>query len=334
MPMPITEGGFFVIVAVSSSVLVGIVRRVAVARGVIDHPSHRGSHTSPTPRGGGLGAMAAVAAAFVFLAVRTTDAAVMTAVVAGLMVATIGWLDDHRSLSVRSRLAVHLIGGIAVAALWLQSSTLSLPLRIALAVWWAFWTMSSINLVNFMDGINGLVASQIAIFAASLMLFGWEDTQSSWYAAAAAAACLGFLPWNYPRARIFLGDVGSGALGYLVPFLALLAMRETGVDVVRAHLPLLPLFGDATVTIARRWRLGEKLTEPHRSHLYQRMANGGIGHTKVTAIYGAASTCGAIVAHAITFPSGWPLVAGYTAGVALLGIYLERGIASRFASLT
>jgi UDP-N-acetylmuramyl pentapeptide phosphotransferase/UDP-N-acetylglucosamine-1-phosphate transferase len=169
---------------------------------------------------------------------------------------------------------------------------------VLLFAWWTFWTVSSVNLVNFMDGINGLVASQVAVFALSLALFPAGASTVPALAIVLAAACVGFLPWNFPRARIFLGDVGSGGLGYLVPALALLAIRADGIGFVPVHLPLLPLFVDAVWTILRRWRNGERITTPHRSHLYQRLANGGMGHTAVTVIYAVAAVVGALVAHA------------------------------------
>lgn len=314
-----SEVSFLLLVAACSTGMVGIVRRLAVAHGVIDHPTHRGSHNTPTPRGGGLGAIAAVVIALVAIGAPEGKLVVFAGIAACVAVAAVGWFDDRRGLSVRTRLVVHILGGAAVGALSLRSSA---PVAVSLVVflWWAFWTVSSINLVNFMDGINGLAASQVAIFAGSLMLFGWEMATSSWYAGAVAAACIGFLPWNFPRARIFLGDVGSGAFGFLVPFTALLVMQDRGINVVQAHLPLLPLFGDATVTIFRRWRCGEQLNQPHRSHLYQRLANGGVGHTRVTLLYAMASLGGGIVAHS----GGWGFVAAYVIALVVLGALLER----------
>ena len=323
-----SEVVFFLLVAGGSTIAVGIVRQLAVAHGVIDHPTTRGSHDVPTPRGGGLGAIIAIVIAFGALGVQTSEAALLVSVVACVAVAMVGWLDDRSGLSVRTRLVVHVTSGLAVGLLWV-SGVRPTPVLLGLVVWWAFWTVSSINLVNFMDGINGLVASQIAIFAVSLMLFGWQSSASSWYAAAVAAACLGFLPWNFPRARIFLGDVGSGSLGLLVPVLAIFAMLDRDIDIVQAHLPLLPLFGDATVTILRRWRRGERLTLPHRSHLYQRMANGRLGHTRVTLLYAVIGVCGAIVAHTDARSLRWLLIAVYVVLVSLLGVVLDRRLGSR-----
>jgi UDP-N-acetylmuramyl pentapeptide phosphotransferase/UDP-N-acetylglucosamine-1-phosphate transferase len=178
--------------------------------------------------------------------------------------------------------------------------------------------------VNFMDGINGLVASQVTVFALSLALFPPSNASTSFYALVLAAACIGFLPWNFPRARIFLGDVGSGGLGYLVSALTLLVMQERGIDIVRAHLPLLPLFGDATATIVRRWRRGERLTEAHRGHLYQRLANGRLNHTVVTSIYAVAALLGVAAAHVGEPSTGWIWMLAYAALTIALGLALDR----------
>jgi UDP-N-acetylmuramyl pentapeptide phosphotransferase/UDP-N-acetylglucosamine-1-phosphate transferase len=307
------------IAAVSSAAFVGLVRLVALRHGVLDHPTERSSHAAPTPRGGGLGLLIAVVGLSFWRAVDPPYPRLIFCLVAVCAVALVGWVDDRRSLSIRTRLAVHLVAAGFVGLLSLNGT--QSPLLVVLAmVWWTFWTVSSINVVNFTDGINGLVASQAAIFALSLAAFPDPANSASFYSVAVAAACLGFLPWNFPRARIFLGDVGSGGLGCLVPILSLLAMRGQGIDFVEAHLPLLPLFGDATWTILRRWHNGERVTTPHRSHLYQRLANGGMGHTRVTLIYAAVAICGALVAHTDRFS----LVVLYAAGTILLGLLLHQ----------
>jgi UDP-N-acetylmuramyl pentapeptide phosphotransferase/UDP-N-acetylglucosamine-1-phosphate transferase len=308
---------------VASFVLVGIVRQLAVRHGVIDHPGARSSHVVPTPRGGGLGLMLTVLALCAFEARRLDQRAVFAPLAGAALVALVGWLDDRRGLSVAVRLAAHVLSAMAVGIVAVSGQPTAV-IAIMVLVWWTFWTVTSINLVNFMDGINGLVASQVAIFALSLALFAGTDGLPAYAALVVAAACIGFLPWNFPRARIFLGDVGSGGLGYLVPLLALLTMQDANVDFVRAHLPLFPLFGDAAWTIVRRWRAGERLTQPHRSHLYQRLANGGMGHVRVTALYSVAALVGAIAAHAEGISRPVVRVLIFAAATVLAGVVLDR----------
>jgi hypothetical protein len=101
-------------------------------------------------------------------------------------------------------------------------------------------------------------------------------------------------------------------------------MRGGDIDIVRAHLPLLPLFGDAAWTILRRWRRGERVTAPHRSHLYQRLANGGLGHTRVTLIYSLASICGAFTAHLGPVSMDRPWVLIYGGLIVIAGVLLDR----------
>jgi UDP-N-acetylmuramyl pentapeptide phosphotransferase/UDP-N-acetylglucosamine-1-phosphate transferase len=309
--------------ALLAFLLVGLVRAIAERQGVLDHPTDRSSHSVPTPRGGGLGLLLPVLGMCGWRAAHARSWDVLATLIGVAVVASLGWADDRRGLAVRVRLTVHVLAACGVGLLALNSSS-AVPVRIALFAWWTFWTVSSVNLVNFMDGINGLVASQIAVFAFSLAFFPARDASASYYAMVVASACVGFLPWNFPRARIFLGDVGSGGLGYLVPVLALLTMRSSGIDIVRAHLPLFALFGDATWTFLRRWRNGERVTEAHRSHLYQRLANGGMGHAPVTMIYAFASLCGAVAAHADRYTGGVQSTIAFLAATVLAGVLLDR----------
>jgi UDP-N-acetylmuramyl pentapeptide phosphotransferase/UDP-N-acetylglucosamine-1-phosphate transferase len=309
--------------ALAALVLVGVVRQLAIRHGVMDHPTTRSSHAVPTPRGGGLGLLLVVLGAWGWIATHPVTWTILALLVGMAMVGLVGHIDDRRGLGVVSRLGVHVLAASGVGFVAAVGATHPL-IAAGLFLWWTFWTVSSINLVNFMDGINGLVVSQITVFALSLALFPDPTNTVPLLAMIVAGACLGFLPWNYPRARIFLGDVGSGTLGYLVPVLALLVMRGGDIDIVRAHLPLLPLFGDATWTILRRWRRGERVTAPHRSHLYQRLANGGLGHTRVTLIYSLASICGAFAAHLgpVSIDRPWVLI--YAGLIVVAGVLLDR----------
>jgi Fuc2NAc and GlcNAc transferase len=315
---------------VLSYVLVGGVRAYAIRAGVIDRPTDRSSHSVPTPRGGGLGLVAAflLVVAIVGGARNQLTAPVGAVLLAVAAVAAVGWVDDRRSLAVWPRLATHISAGAIVA--WLAAASGAPPFADApppaallAAAWWAFWSVSAINVVNFMDGIDGLIGSQIALFAASVAARAAPGSFAALFATALAAASAGFLPWNWAPAKVFLGDVGSGALGLAAVVAGLLLVAGGRANLVGAYLPLVPLFADATATIVRRARRGERLTEAHRSHLYQRLANGGWTHARVSAVYFAAAAVGAGVAISPPWVRG-PLAAGYVAAVIIAGLWLER----------
>jgi UDP-N-acetylmuramyl pentapeptide phosphotransferase/UDP-N-acetylglucosamine-1-phosphate transferase len=309
--------------AALSFALVGLVRRVAVRQDLLDHPNERSSHSVATPRGGGLGLVASVVVVTLAATALVPERGDLVALVGLVAVAAVGWLDDRRGVPVRRRLVVHTLAAGLVGLLAIVTGR---PVALAslIFLWWAFWTVSSINVVNFMDGINGLVASQVLVFALSLGLLLQDRGASAALPFTVAGASVGFLPWNFPRARIFLGDVGSGALGYAIAWLGVVAVQEGGVDLVRAYLPLLPLFADATTTLYLRWRDGERLTSAHRRHLYQRLANGGMGHTRVTLLYAAAAVAGSVIAHNRGPGSQTARIAGFVVVIGIVGLLLDR----------
>lgn len=259
-----------------------LARRYALRARLIDHPGERRSHAVATPRGGGIAIVAAVLPVLVALGLRDAQArALFAPIVLGLLlVAGIGWRDDHRPLPASLRLAVH---GIAAALLaWglhaAGAGTAVVACGFALA-------LVLVNIWNFMDGIDGLAAGQALVVALAYAAFAaiGGGGAVTWLGVALAAACAGFLPFNLPRARIFLGDVGSGALGFLVAVLAVLSLRDTGE--AQAPLLLLPLlaFGvDASLTLARRILRGERWWEAHAQHAFQAHARRS-GHGPVTA---------------------------------------------------
>ena len=280
-----------------SAGLVGAVRRYALRRAVLDLPSARSSHAVPTPRGGGLGLVAACLLVIVAALLGGSRGSwpLHAALVGVVAVAIVGWLDDHGSLPVAPRIATHVLAGLAVA--WLARDVPG-PFGVLGAagmLWWVFWTVSSINVTNFMDGIDGIIGLQVLVFGLHVVRLDARQGDASILAAALIGASLGFLVWNWAPARIFMGDVGSAALGVLLVVAGVLAQREGRWPISVVFLPLFPLFLDATVTLLRRWRLGERLTEAHRSHLYQRLANGGWGHALVSILYGVAAAGGLIV---------------------------------------
>jgi UDP-N-acetylmuramyl pentapeptide phosphotransferase/UDP-N-acetylglucosamine-1-phosphate transferase len=265
--------------------------------GLVDVPNHRSSHSVPTPRGGGIAIVCSVLAVGAYEAARMGGGlwpvllVVLTAI-AGL--AFIGWKDDQGSVHVGRRLGIHLICGVAVALLVNEIAPLAGALNVAWLAWWMFWTVASINIVNFTDGLDGMIASQGIVYGVFLFALPTGPALGGRFGLILAAACLGFIVWNWSPAKMFMGDVGSGPLGLFFVIGGALALQSAPPTLV--FLPLFPLFLDALLTILIRLRRGERITDAHRSHLYQRLANGGYGHARVTSIYALAATIGALIA--------------------------------------
>lgn len=271
-----------------------LIRRRALHAGWLDVPGARSSHTVATPRGGGV---AIVAAFMLGLVALTISGAVETSVCwallgGGLAVAGIGYADDRFTLAPRARIVVH-FGAALWALYWLGGLP---PLRLAdhvvsfgpagyvLGAVTIVWVL---NLFNFMDGIDGIAASEAIFVAGSAALLAFLAGSSQGSAAVApalllAAACAGFLFWNWPPAKIFMGDVGSGFLGYIIAILALVDARQNSVAPFTWLLLGGIFFADATVTLLRRLARGEQVHKAHRSHAYQRLARLWQSHRRVT----------------------------------------------------
>lgn len=266
-----------------------LARRYALMRSLIDQPGERRSHSVATPRGGGIAIVISLLVAAGALGVRQPEQApLMLAFGAGLlMVAGIGWVDDHRPLSPWIRLGVHVLAS-ALFAMAIGDLYDSLWLGLAAFV----STLVLTNVWNFMDGINGLAASQALIAAVGL---AWI-AGGAWtlLALALAAACLGFLPFNFPKARIFMGDVGSGAIGFALGALCAVAAARSGERFAIVLLPVSVFLVDATLTLLRRLLRGERWWTPHTQHAYQAWSRAA-GHGRVTACYAAVSAVVIIV---------------------------------------
>lgn len=248
-------------------------------RGLLDMPGARRSHRVATPRGGGIGIAIAGVLACAWLAMGDATAAPWALIGLGLaIVAAAGWWDDHRPLPVAPRLLAH-----AAAALLLGAALLWQGAGAAAALAGAVLALGLVNAWNFIDGIDGLAASQALLCALGLALV--VPPGPAWLAVAVAAACLGFLPFNVPRARVFLGDVGSGSLGYLV---AVLLAAGFAARPAAAWLLLLlgpsAVLADSALTLAWRIGRGERFWQPHAQHAYQRWARAA-GHPRVALAY-------------------------------------------------
>lgn len=306
-------------------VFVFLVRRYALRRNIVDYPSERSSHTTPTPRAGGAGFVAAVLVAFaVAEGSALLEWRIAMAILGLLLIASVGWLDDRHTLGVKPRLTVHLAGAAAMLPIALSPVPVPAFMGMAALLWWVVWGVTSINVVNFMDGIDGLLAAQILVFGTHLLLLAAPNGAAYHLGGALAGAALAFLWWNWTPAKIFMGDVGSGALGLAMTLSGLLLLREGSAGLVRAYLPLYPLFLDATVTLLRRAARGERVTQAHRSHLYQRLANGGLGHARVSLFYAAAALVGLVVARMPAERAAAFAIAVYFLVVPAAGWWLAR----------
>lgn len=259
-------------------------RRYAIRRSLLDLPGERRSHSVATPRGGGVGPVLgfafALAAAGAAGSIRGADWRWLLAAV--VAVAAIGAWDDHRPLGAGIRLGIHALAGVCVAAgfgMWRGD--------VAGAIAVVGITAVLVNVWNFMDGIDGIASTQAIIVGAAAAVVtpdGW-----SWIAIAFCVAVAAFVPFNFPRARIFLGDVGSGALGAVIAILATAAAtRAEGAGALLLLLPIAAFVTDAGLTLARRVLRGERWWSAHTQHAYQ-VAGRRHGHAAVTCAYALCS---------------------------------------------
>jgi UDP-GlcNAc:undecaprenyl-phosphate/decaprenyl-phosphate GlcNAc-1-phosphate transferase len=265
-----------------------------VARHVLDVPNDRSSHTVAVPRGGGiavLGGLAAGALAGLFVhdkAAAPWNHAMALALVLAIGTtgyAALGLRDDLGDLSVSLRLGAQAAMAIALVAVtaWAAPATAVLVTVVVGTV----WVTGYVNAFNFMDGVNGVAAVVAVLSGGWFCLLGvhGHDALSTAAGASVAGAALAFLPWNAPRARVFLGDAGSYGLGVLIALLALLtALRDDNVWWGVA--PAMVYVADTSWTLLRRVRLGEPILQAHRTHVYQRLTDRGFSHTATTAVVG------------------------------------------------
>lgn len=283
----------FVLAAVGTPVF----RKAALAWGLLDLPNPRSSHREVVARGGGVPLLLAATLAAVAAAPSggETRAAVLAVVVGLAAVAAVGLWDDRHGLSPWTRLAFHLAAAGGVVAVTGGFARLPLPspwdvpIGLAGKALAVLWIVAVVNFYNFLDGIDGLAGIQGVVTGAGLALAAW-DPAAAVLGSVLAGSCLGFLIHNWSPARIFLGDVGSGALGFAFaasPFLAPPAARESAVLFVALSLWL--FLADATWTLFRRVARGDRWHEAHREHLYQRLVASGWSHARVTGLIGVGS---------------------------------------------
>jgi len=280
-----------VLAGVVSAILTARMRSYAASRSILDEPNHRSAHQAPMPRGGGVALVAAILSAVLIACLAGwVPARICIALTGGgLLVAAIGWVDDLRGASVRLRLLVH-----AVAAAWALAWLGGLPeLRAGesvVALGWAGTGLALLgivwatNLYNFMDGVDGFAGTE-ALMAAGvggILLAGVGAWPLALVCFIVASASAGFLVWNWPPAKIFMGDVGSGFLGHTLAVLAIASERMADVSLLTWLIVLGAFVFDATVTLVRRLGRGDPVFAAHAQHAYQRVVAKTRSHVSVT----------------------------------------------------
>ena len=271
--------------------LTGALRRYALRKNLIDTPNARSSHEVPTPRGGGLSFVVAfVLASTVYWALGHLGTAPFAAVVGGgAAVAALGWWDDHADLSRRLRLvfqfaaagwALAWLGGvptIPVGPWTIDAGYVPAVVALVAIVW-------LINLYNFMDGIDaiaGLQAVAVASGAALILASNGAYAHATW-SVILASTVAGFLVWNWPPARIFMGDAGSAFLGFVLVAMALGTAHAEAISVWSWIILLGVFLVDATVTLLTRMIRRERWFDAHREHAYQHAARAMGSHRPVS----------------------------------------------------
>ncbi len=258
-----------------------LIRIVALKKSFLAVPNERSSHSIPTPHGGGIAIAISWFFGLVYLfAYKSIESSLFYALMAGSVLCVVSFLDDIYKLSPKIRLFVqasvtyfglYMLGGLSKidCGFFVLENQFFANAFAFLGIMWC------INLYNFLDGIDGYAGSEAIFLAiAGWLLFGGE------HFLLLIASVAGFLVWNWHRAKIFMGDVGSTLLGYTVAVLALYSQNQ-GTSII-VWLILFGLFWfDATLTLVRRYRNGEKLTMAHRKHAYQRAVQSGLSHDRV-----------------------------------------------------
>jgi Fuc2NAc and GlcNAc transferase len=258
--------------------LTAALRAYALNRSIIDIPNARSSHSVPTPRGGGVAIVITFLLALVALGVlQILSGAELAAYLgAGALIAIVGFMDDHGHIAARWRLLGHFTAA-AWALFWLGGLAPLTVFGMSIDMGWiggvfaAFYLVWMLNLYNFMDGIDGIASLEAITSCAGLCLIYWMAGQHAliWAPLMLTMAVAGFLFWNFPPAKIFMGDAGSGFLGIILGILSIQA-AWAGSELFFAWLIMLGVFiVDATFTLIRRLVRGDKVYEAHRSHAYQ-----------------------------------------------------------------
>jgi UDP-N-acetylmuramyl pentapeptide phosphotransferase/UDP-N-acetylglucosamine-1-phosphate transferase len=254
---------------------------------LLDLPNQRSSHSRPTVRGGGIGILAGIVCVSAYFRMELGGEIFYALIVSSVCLGAVSFVDDLMGLSAGVRFCFHAV--VAFTAVWV------IDIPFTGSVWhWPFgvllflWVAGYVNAFNFMDGINGIAAGQAVMTAFAMAVLVLADARASTpvigFSLVIATGAAGFLPHNFPRARMFMGDVGSAPLGFLLSATAIWVAQEVGWHLFPALVLIHANFVlDAGITLVRRICKGDRWYAPHREHFYQRFVRAGRSHQFVTA---------------------------------------------------
>jgi len=272
---------FYGLIIILSYLLTFFVRKWAINKSIVDVPNDRSSHTIPTPRGGGIAIVICwFLGLFYFYFTDKIDQHLFLALLSGLPLAIIGILDDIRNLKPGLRFLVQVLSaGLALFFLsglqlldfgfiTIEYQWLLMPIALVAILW-------AINLFNFLDGTDGYISTEVIFICLAYFILFQNNISLI-----LAFSVMGFLIWNWPKAKIFMGDVGSTLLGFNIAILAIYFQNEMKVSIVISLILTSVFWFDATITLLRRIKNKEKLNQAHRKHAFQRIVQAGFSHQK------------------------------------------------------
>lgn len=336
----LTHLGFGAVLCALSALLTWVLmKRVRI----IDTPNERSSHTTPTPRSGGIAIVVTFFVGLVALWLLSGDPVLEQGYfwafcVASFLIAVVSVVDDLSGMGFKAKLVLQITCAIAVMALGVVIDRLSLPMLGAWELGWLsypvtlIWIVGLTNAFNFMDGIDGISGGTAIVAAAFFAWITFLEGSTFIYLVSVIIvwASLGFLLWNWQPAKIFMGDSGSQFLGFVLAVMAVMAGRFDASHVSFFVMPLLffHYIWDTAYTFIRRYRAGERVTEAHRTHLYQLMNRLGLSHAQVTTIYLAIGALQGLAALALVNLEGGLRVMVFVPFIALQ-LFLTLGVTRR-----
>jgi len=313
----------YFILFVFSIVFTLVVRYIALKKSLLDIPNDRSSHVLPTPRGGGVAIVVTfyIGLFYLFFVAHQIERELFLGLLAGIPIALISFLDDIYTLSAKIRLvvqisssflALYLVGGFSQTLYGVSLDGWLLNIFVVLCMVWLT------NLFNFLDGIDGYASSEAIFISMSAYVLFHEAIFL-----VLTVSVLGFLIFNWHKASIFMGDVGSAFLGFIFAVFVLYFSRE--FDAVSTWIVLLGLFWfDATLTLLRRLMNGEKLSTAHKKHAYQRLVQVGFSHEKVVLLGMGVNLIGFLVLLSLDENNFYLFVPVYILFIYILVLIVDR----------